>query len=552
MSKNSKKPSQANKNPGSDIKPEAKKKSKTAIIIIAAVLALCAGVAAVLLIMHFSDKKPDENKESGAPISTQASNFSGELEQKGEYKGCAMPEKYAGIMAQADEDSIAACKKYGEAMKIGSRSLSVPEYVFKYYRTEVNLFMEAMSSVQTKGGNYTGFDPMKRAEEQQSIADKKMWNEKIDEVIGDYYGRLYCVFDMALADGYYPDDGLIRYLENELSEIEASAKERDMTPDELMAETYSEGFTYAMFVAEEIIVNYCDGYESSTKQALADGYSDEEIRAIYDADPLSRKQVNMKIYTVENESNVEEAKAVKTLDAFYALAKKDKGIEGYDPENATECYCFDKQVLSDMFGEAVAEWAFSPDRRQGEFGFAQGAIYPCVMYMTELPKETHSSTVLIYNITADGFDTAEELHEYSESENKKLLEGGLTPDEFREYIGMAGQDSADREVYTNQFEVLADRWVHSPERKPGDTYILKGDMGDSIICFVKDNPERTNWNASIRKNKAQEEKDSEIDAAVTAYAPLANAKNIKAAQKSAGDKFAAFAEKNKEVLNPQQ
>lgn len=526
----------------------AAKKEKTLKAVIIAAIAIAAAaiiaVIAVYVIKPAVQKRAEEKAKDNAASSAVNSQDTG---KKDVYNGCTMPADIAAILKDGDAESAEACREYGAAMKLDEREISVPEYSFYYYRETIDKFVSVVTSVQEKGGNYTGFDPAKKPSEQKNQQEKTQWSEKFKGNLLETIKKQYALFDAAIAANFYPDASVFDELTGEYEYLKEYA-ERNGTLDEFIESNYVKGFTFNMFFRNEIIKSYAAAYEEHLQKTAYESYSQDEINAQFDADPRMGKQVNIRIYPIIYNDNLEEAKTVKTLDSFFAFAKKDQRTPGYDPEIATDAYLVTYSDITSTFGGNVADWVFSPDRKQGEFGIAKGQYYSCLIYMEELPKVTNAKDVLVLRYDADEVTTVEQQRELIDSEYEDLKKEGITQEKFTNYLINSGADPEIRTVYANTFGKELDKWIQSPERKNGD--VMTWDDGTTsayMVMFVSDNPGELYWNMLFRLNRAKEDAAAEINDLITGIGKInPDDSGVNKAIELAETRYIQFYEKNKE------
>lgn len=523
---------------------QEKKKEKTLKAIIISSVSLLA-VAAIILLAVFVIKPAIEKKQIEKERE-QATSVSVESSADGyaEYRGCRMPEVFVQLLLQADADSEAVCKESGVAAEIGDYKLSVPEYAFHYYRAEIDQLFKAVKSNQEKGGNFTGFDPSKAPSAQNYPKGQVPWDKKLSDKFSEELSRKIFAFDEAIKAGFVPDDEVIASINNTIEYISTYGL-KGKTPDEYISESYFEGLTFAMFIRSDIITQYADAYAKSLQKEKEKSYTDSFVDGVFNNSPKKYKNVTVNIFPIENTELVDEARSVKDLSGFRAFTRKALLSRNIQSEAKTESYKVTYKDIAEHYGDTVADWIFSSERKAGDTGVVAGAVYNCLIYLNELPQVTSSSDILFISFPSDETKTIDGAYQEAEKIYKELGGDKMTEAAFREYA-LANTEQCEFTVYVNDLEVSLDEWVHSKERKKGDSICLKGRETAYIVMFLKDNPDDTFAAASIRKEVATEEVEKFISGSRSEFS--ANERIAKKSIEAAEKKYLEYYNTNKEDL----
>ncbi|GEM_PF-6075372 len=531
---NAKKPSVSEVKKENESRKE--KKLKAIIIVLASLLAV--SIAVVLAV--FVIKPAIEKKKAGEEQTTSSVSYI-EDEEYGEYMGCRMPAEFANILIQSDEESEAACKEYGVAAEINGHKLSVPEYEFYYYRSESDLLTRVNTSISEKGQNLTGFEPSKAPSAQNYPQTEITWSRKLMEGLETELGGDFYLFDEALKAGFVPSQERLDGV-SELFEYIAMAAQKTGDLDTFISDFYFEGLTFSMFARREIIKSYADAYADSLYESKAKSYSDSFVDGIFENSPEKYKNVTVNILPIENKDSLDEATKVKNFTEFCVFAKTQVASDEFDPATHTESYKVTFEDIADYYGDTVAEWVFSSERRVGDTAVVAGAIYNCLIYMRELPEVTHSSNVICYQVDSSEFQSLDLLYESVQKTYDELGAEKMTEEAFREYLG--NSDESEITVYVNNYESGLDKWIHSSERKRGDTIFYKGEDSAYIVMFIKDNPEDLFSDAIIRKDTAIDEVNKTIEE--NSYSLEENKTGINKSVKNAEAKYIEYYNSTKE------
>lgn len=494
----------------SQIKREKeRKKEKVMKAIIAASASVLA--AAIIILLAIFVIKPAVEKKKIEKEKEQTTAYVPEKQdgEYGEYMGCRMPLEFANLLNQGDADTEAACRESGVAAEIGGHKLSVPEYALYYYRTEIDQLTKAVKSVSERGQNLTGFDPSKAPSAQKYIKDEITWQQKLTDNFTAEIERNYFLFDEAIKAGFVPDEETLNGI-LEFFEYLAMSTGGYNSLDDFISSNYFEGLTFAMFAKKEIISGFAEAYANSLRRNKAESYSKNFVDGIFNNSPKKYKSVTVNILPIENKDSVDEAKKVKNFSEFCAFAKKEVNSDGFDPKVHTESYEVMYDDISDYYGYTVADWIFSPERKAGDTGVVAGAIYNCLISLNELPKVTHSRDILAFKIDSDESKAIDDAFIEAEGIYKELGGEKMAEEAFRTYLS---ENSPEYEltVFVGTFENELDKWVHSADRKQGDSICFKGENSAYIIMFIKDNPEDVYSDKIIRADTAYDEIEKYIE-----------------------------------------
>lgn len=519
---------------------EKKKEKLLKAIIIALISAIA--IAALILLAVFvikpaiEKKKIEKEREQTTAISVDISD-----EGYAEYRGCRMPANFVKLLLQAEAESEASCRELGVAAEIGDYKLSVPEYAFYYYRAETNQFYKVIKSITERGSNLTGFDPSKAPSAQKYPADEITWENKLTERFSEELGRKFFVFDEAIKAGFVPDAEVIKSI-NELIDYLSGKSTKENGYNEHIEKTYFKGMTFSMFCRADIITKYVDAYTQSKLKEKAESYTDSFVKGVFNNTPKKYKNVTVNIFPIENKKFVEEARTVKNYSGYKAFVKKMMDSKNVKAQALTESYKVTFQDIADYYGDTVAEWIFSSDRKVGDTGVVAGAVYHCLIYLNELPQVTNSSDILVAALPSNDEKTVDDAYAKAEEIYNQLDGEKMTEEAFREYLS---KNVSNYEVtaYVKDFEDNVDKWIHSKDRKQGDSACIKGNKAAYIVMFLKDNPDDTFAEAKIRKDTAFDEMERHISS--NKYTFSANAKVAKKSVKIAETRYLEYYDANK-------
>ncbi len=484
------------------------KNKKTAIIISAAAVFL---VACILLGIFVVKPAIDKNKETTATESSTSSSDIEGIQMSNytyvEYKGAQVAEPLAEILKQAEIDSASACQKHGVAMTLGNRDISRSEFHLYYldqYRTQMTA---VQYSVEKAGANRTGYDIDTLPDEQKHPSKDITWAEQFVLEAADKIKLNYLGFDMAMKENVQLEESEIADLIMSYSRAINYAKQKQMETDEYIAGVYTEGLTYSMFAAREIISAYATKYEYAKQNEYYESYSEETVAQMLEESNNKYKVIKARVYPIEGTYDAVEASKVRTEQEFLDYAKANYPKEGYNAEVVTQCFYVTKHSIANTFGDEVAEWMFSPDRVRGETQVVEGQLFYYLCHIVELPYYSTSCHIMSYEVDHNAAFSDEQKK--AEVENvEKMLEdwknGDATPESFAEIAAMSSY-TPERDVRSNEYSFEINNWLFDKVRKPGDTAVFSDDYGIYMFYYVKNNEDDYDWDLYLRSELAEED-----------------------------------------------
>lgn len=507
----------------------ARKKEKQKKIIIgiaAAVAAVALIVVGVIFVKPVIDAKIEERKQEkinpSMPAVKDAQKFEYEVVDTPDgvgdskftyvnYRGAKMPKEIADVLNQAEADNAAACKKYGIALVIGEHQISTPKFELYYYEESVFTVAKLINQVQTNNGqNNTGYDFGKAPADQAYGGNKdKTWADKFTEDTIDTLTYDLVNFDRALKAGTQLTDTLFRTIIDGYESILTYAEEDGITPNEYIENICGEGATYEMYAAMIIVQEYAKAFDADELDRVAEKVSEADLKKEKEKNPKSYLLASVTLYPVEGDYEASELNAIKTKQGIINYAQKRATSENYNAEAETNYAWVSYQGLADTFGEEIAEWTFSSERKIGDVAVVQGTVFPCIICMEELPFESNSVEAIVFSALFDDDVSEEEvksLQEEVEGFEKDWKNGNFgTADEAGLEYAVNNIGIGERlTLRIGDYAFSADEWLHNPAREYGDTTIITTQDGVYFFFFVKSNAEDLDWKYAVRYNIAQQ------------------------------------------------
>ena len=493
------------------IDPEtSSKRKKTAIIISAAAvfLAVCILVGIFVVKPAVEKNKEPSTVSTETKSGTQVDNYT-----YVDYNGVQMVEEFAEILNQAAIDSAAACEKYGVAFTLGDRNISRSEFHLYYldqYRTQMT---KVTYSEEKSGANRTGYDPDILPDEQNHPTKDITWAEQFTIDAADAAALNYSGFDMAIQTGVELTESEIAQVMSAYKRAEEYARQAQKETDQLLADTYTEGLTYAMFSAREIMSAYAEKYENGKKLEYYESYSEETVKNKLNENLADYQIIKARVYPIEGEYDPIEASKVKTEQEFIDFANNNYPYGSYVAETRTQCFYINKSSIESTFGTEVADWMFSSDRVQGETAVVKGQLFDYLVHIIELPYFGTSCHIMSYEVDYNNASD-EEGQQAQIEEVKKMYEdwknGDATPESFAQ-IAQLSQYEPENDVRTGVYTYEINNWLFDKTRKSGDTEFFTDEYGIYVIYYIQNNEDDYDWDVYIRNELANADYEAHFD-----------------------------------------
>lgn len=510
------------------------KKPVKGIIIAAAALVLA--VAVILTGIFVVKPKIDGGKVTTVPIVTEPNTNKSQYTYA-DYKGAKMPVEFVEILNQAAIDSNAAGKKYGVAVTIGDREISMPEFEM-YYCDEYNIQLTTVNNaISEKGYNGTGFDTSKIPDEQKYPADTSMtWADvfkvnAINQMTATFEG-----FDQALKEGIEFSAFEISATISQYKRIESYASSAGVTPDEKLAEVYTQGLTYNMFCAKEIMLAYAEKYNSVKREELKNGYTQQQLDAELKENRDDYTRIIGRVYPIEGDYVASEVNAIRSEKDFINYANGNYPGGKYNAEVRTACNYTNKETISSVFGDEVADWMFSEDRVAGEITVIETQLYRYLVYVKEPAFLSTSREIISYDAPYySDYDDAAKQNAKAEAEafNQKWEESDKSEETFRKLCNEASS-TGENAVYSNYYYYQVTDWIYDESRKKGDYKYFDTEEGCYLIYYLGENTDDYEWMTTAKTKLSNQDFQDLYDSIVTSeYPSKENSAVIKRAQSRA-------------------
>lgn len=284
------------------------------------------------------------------------------------------------------------------------------------------------------------------------------------------------------------------------------------------------------------------------------GYTEDEVKKVFDESPDSYQFVTLRLYQFKNESLTQnngesdddlkkrqsesdaktKANANEMFDgvtdekSFVTLATKYNTTEGYDADSSTlikaalksQSQFNSSATYLESMNSDLAAWAFEGSTKAGDKKLIEdsdnGAYYVALMVNPKHDVNTVTVRHILF-LTQDSKTgkalSDDEIQKAKDKASETLAKwkaGEATEDSFATFATDLTEDtgsSSNGGLYENvvpgQMTGAFDKWIFDDSRKAGDTDIVESEYGYHIIYFVSKNG--TYADSAIRSSLASED-----------------------------------------------
>lgn len=431
------------------------------------------------------------------------------------------------------------------AVTVGGEDYSVTEVQY-YYNSVLNQYY-----MYSQYGMDVGFDPAQDLTEQMYDKENGItWHDQImDEAITDL-AQTKVLVAQAKAEGVELSDEGAHELAHTMDElVAASARNGFSTVNSYLKALYGRGMNKSKYEAAMRESQLAYEFQQAYAEELT--YTDEELDGYYaeNKDTMDLFDYNFAVFelaedeTKDTDTLLKEAKQkaeamldkVKSGVDFMEAAGEHEHTEDEEHEH------IDAYEQSDVSGAYLdpnySEWLCAADRKAGDVTLIEDTEALCY-YVVEFTGRSRDEEVagdvrhiLVAAEQDEGATTpTEEQYEAAKTKAEELLEqwkaGNATEESFAELAKAQSADpgsASNGGLYENvssQSGFIADfaNWATDPERKPGDTGLVKNTASSTkgwhIMYFVGQN--EPVWKSTARAAIANEDATQWLDGLVEA------------------------------------
>lgn len=494
MSKSKKKNNRANK-------PEKKRIITQKRVNIAILVVIAVAIITSLFVKYAVPRIKDAvSHNEGAQLDN---NYEFVKYGKGE-----IPSDFAKILKSAEADEAAACKEYGTVLTIGDRKISYSTLLM-YYVDKYNSHLVDASEDEKKFGYSTENFAYNMYPEFINRSKDQNWAEYITDEIVEDIAWDYFLFDKALEENFKPSDSEIE----EIQELFISTRNLIMTSgesvEEILERNYTKGATLDIYCAKQIIIGYAECYLSHLKEDVAKDLNDKDLQ-----DELNNNEKNYqvfcgRIYPISGDNT--DAVGIENEEDYLAFVASDIGDnDKNNADKATEARFATYNIVSNAYGNTVADYIFSPDRKSGEISTVDNGKYTFLVYVDRPAYFENSVSCVLYYQFYTGSDEEtknKDINDMKDYYQEWEKEGAAKDQLIRHCIAHPANYSmlpfGETNMRVNSFYADVDAWLRKPERKEGDHELFIFENMIAIVYFEKNNTEDFDWMQEISENIAQ-------------------------------------------------
>lgn len=474
-------------------------------------------------------------------------------------------------------------------MTVGSEKISARDFNYYYvlmYNYTVN---QSKQYQQQYGQDVMGFDTAKSPDEQNypqpnEAGETITWAKYLSDTAVDRAQQYEALYKEALAADktkYSLTDEEKTTLNDQVEQIRTTAAKQSLSINAYLREFYGKGVNERFLrnqLEKETIVSR---FSEDKNKEFEDTWTDEKVKAVYEADKDSYDVVSLRIFTftpetlkanegesaealaarqkAENEKTKTKAEAMlaKVADdaTFITAAKESKVLaegETFDPDTGTANFNKTKSAVESASTKDAAEWAFADGRETGNKSVFQndtGKTFAVWMKKTQYAPITVDVRHILLSFKEDPQSqeeaTTEEIaaaQNKAESVYKTWQDGAKTEDSFAELAKTMSTDTGSKDkgglyedVAVGSMVAPFEEWCFDPAKKPGDTGIVKTTYGFHVMYMVNNDPANFQYLKDIRTDKAAEDNENFLNGLMESdqYKITKKAKNITNAEAAA-------------------
>ncbi len=455
-----------------------------------------------------------------------------------------------GGIAWKTIDELGVIERFATAITIGDEKISAAQYSY-YYSSQYNQMVSQANYYSQTYGYDIGFDTSVAPDEQttkDADGNETTWSEVIKDNAVDYAQFVEAYYNEAVANDYKLDEEAQAEVDELIETYRTQAATNNYSLNAFLRQNFGPGFNEKAFT-EQITKEYlAENYYSDKQTALADGITDDVIKAEYEANRKKYDYTDIRYYSfafttlkgnegeteeqlkarqkAENDKVIAEAKAVydKVTDeaTLIAAVKEYKNKDAKTPSD-TDYTTLTKNAQYDAVVTAISEeganWAFDAARKAGEKTMITGekAVY---IIVTVNPLYSMNSVDVRHCLIK--FDAADE-NNVTEAEKKaahaeakaiydSFMAGEKTEEAFKKLATEKTEDegsAANGGLYegiriSDSYVEAFEAWSFDAARKAGDCGIIETEYGYHIMYFVSDNTDDQDWKNTIKTAKGSE------------------------------------------------
>ena len=437
-------------------------------------------------------------------------------------------------VSQVSSEVSDTVNKFGDNIAAKSENFTVSLPMVK------RIFKSTYTDFVSYYASSYGFDTSKSSKVQYYDEENKItWYDEFIDSAKSSVKQLLTLCELAKKDGFYIDDTDKETIEKNIENMRSAADNAGQTLDEYIGTTFGSGLTekdVRSNIEQTILAQkyYDKVYNGFT-------YTDEDYEKAYNENKESYLYADFLLFTFGygttdsseasvtiDENQKEKAKKaadelakVKTEQEFtdyitkYLNENRDYVNISADESHTEEEYqaAIESQVKSAKAEKYAYEatsdagkWLFNSERKPNDtYEFEGTSSYNVIMVLKPSYRdESIKKNIRHILFTKDKYETDEKAKEMADKVYDEWKKGAATEESFAELAKKYTEDPGSSEngglyedVYEGQMVQEFNDWVFDPERKTGDTGIVKTTYGYHIMYFVSNSIPA--WKSSVDK-----------------------------------------------------
>lgn len=417
-------------------------------------------------------------------------------------------------------------QKNATALTIGDEKYTAGEVNFYFENVYRNFLSQASSMLNSIGLNVnTSLRQQVISEDVAAMIEAEAgqtWHEAFLQQAIMQMIVVKSVVETAEAEGYTYSDGIMAQYEQSMQDLRDTAAAAGVSVDDYLATSLDPTVTEEVYAEQLLLMMKYTDYASHYTSSLT--YSNEELEAVYAADPLSYDVVSYEYVIIdgsapsttdaegktvaatqeEKDAALEAAKAA--AEEMLAAAKAGEDLETLAAANEKATYSYSDEAM--YFGDNVTKWLFEDGRKSGDWAHLDNnGTNQYVVHFKDRSRN-EAPTIDVRHILFLVEPTLTEGEEGYEAEVEQLMAEAraeaeevyaqwkaseATEDSF---AALAMEHSDDGNQYSGGLYTQVTQgymvqefndWCFDSSRKAGDTDIVMTRFGAHIMYFVGQN-----------------------------------------------------------------
>ena len=373
-----------------------------------------------------------------------------------------------------------------KAVTIGSETYTAADVDYYYY-TAYNSFVRQNSS----NLSLFGLDTSKSLKDQDcQFMEDSTWHDYFTEQAIKTLTSYSMLAQKAEESGFDGSEAMDEAVKQTYSDLDTYASAAGITRSQYIKSVCGPLVNKAVFERNVRLAALAQAYSVDYVNSLE--YSDDEIQAVYDADPKSYQSADIEYILFKSgaEDDATDEEKAELLEqakqkAETALSRYAQG-EAFDAigEDMEGTYAHVANVTngtSDML-----TWAFDDARQAGDTTVASYGEngYYAVLFHSRSRNDYHA--VSVRHILVDSEEKANEiLQQYNDGEKTEDAFAALAVANSTDSNASSGGLYTD--IYRGQMVSEFEDWCFDPSRQAGDTGIVQTSYGYHVMYFVSTN-----------------------------------------------------------------